>query len=396
MSLYIFSEKRNANHKKRCILHDFSVHTKYELTPPFPPFTPRVQLQINGVAIINTGDSLIALQVTTGNPEFINQNQILGMTQNAKDTVGPDLSKGENSGKVKSNICNSCGQEIDLRNSQKENVQHSVLKDNSVWQQKSPKSSVEFQGRSPKPCNTDYQGKSPKSYHDFPTKSPKSFNNERVVDCFEFVESPIKCESEETMDKENENSYKSHQVQSPCSDFANVRSPISENNDVKNVMSPKSDNTPLQYNEKYSKTECSGYSTKTSPISKSDNRSETFCHSCGNKILHGAPIHGRRFSANSDSNPGTPKGNGTGMMVVTPQLKHSTGSALSTPLVTSQKSFWSPSASSGTTSQSADSVYQQISETCTVSYTVRNFAQVSSGQETVEGSILTHFHPELL
>ncbi|CAH1773548.1 unnamed protein product [Owenia fusiformis] len=52
---------------KMCLQHSFAVHTKFELAPPFPFFTARTSLSIDGVAVLNTGDSLIALSVELGN-----------------------------------------------------------------------------------------------------------------------------------------------------------------------------------------------------------------------------------------------------------------------------------------------------------------------------------------
>lgn len=47
----------------RCLNHAFTLHTKYELAPPYPSFAPKIYLKIDGVMIVNTGDSLIALSV---------------------------------------------------------------------------------------------------------------------------------------------------------------------------------------------------------------------------------------------------------------------------------------------------------------------------------------------
>lgn len=47
----------------RCIMHGFTVHTKYELAPPYPTFAPKIFLKLDGVAVVNTGDSLVALSV---------------------------------------------------------------------------------------------------------------------------------------------------------------------------------------------------------------------------------------------------------------------------------------------------------------------------------------------
>ena len=51
------------------------MHTKYELAPPFPAFSPRVQLKVNGIAILNTGDSIVALQIDAKQKHsYFNQN----------------------------------------------------------------------------------------------------------------------------------------------------------------------------------------------------------------------------------------------------------------------------------------------------------------------------------
>ncbi|XP_070562650.1 DDB1- and CUL4-associated factor 15-like [Ptychodera flava] len=47
----------------RCLKHGLVVHTKYELSPPFPLFAPKFSLKRDGLAVINTGYSLIALGV---------------------------------------------------------------------------------------------------------------------------------------------------------------------------------------------------------------------------------------------------------------------------------------------------------------------------------------------
>eukprot|EP00058_Branchiostoma_floridae_P017120 XP_002602608.1 hypothetical protein BRAFLDRAFT_81882 [Branchiostoma floridae] len=53
----------------RCLRHSFTLHTKYELAPPFPPFHPKVSLKLDGVIVLNTADSLVALSIKTGGEE---------------------------------------------------------------------------------------------------------------------------------------------------------------------------------------------------------------------------------------------------------------------------------------------------------------------------------------
>ena len=53
---------------QQCLLHSYCVHTKFDLAPPFPFFSPRVQLRVDGIIVLNTGDSLVMLQVDTKLP----------------------------------------------------------------------------------------------------------------------------------------------------------------------------------------------------------------------------------------------------------------------------------------------------------------------------------------
>ena len=45
----------------RFLNHASTIHTKYELAPPYPFFNPKIFLKQDGVVLLNTGDSLIAL-----------------------------------------------------------------------------------------------------------------------------------------------------------------------------------------------------------------------------------------------------------------------------------------------------------------------------------------------
>ena len=47
----------------RCLTHSFTVHTRYEVAPPYPQFVPYVSMVCPGVAVFNTGDSLVAVDV---------------------------------------------------------------------------------------------------------------------------------------------------------------------------------------------------------------------------------------------------------------------------------------------------------------------------------------------
>lgn len=51
--------------KSMCLFHGFMIHVQYHLVPPFPQFNPKVSLKRDGRVVLNTGDSLIALSITT-------------------------------------------------------------------------------------------------------------------------------------------------------------------------------------------------------------------------------------------------------------------------------------------------------------------------------------------
>ncbi|XP_022109934.1 DDB1- and CUL4-associated factor 15-like [Acanthaster planci] len=53
-----------------CLQHSFAVHTKYELSPPFPSFSPKHSLAKDGVVVLNTGDSIVALAVNVGDQDL--------------------------------------------------------------------------------------------------------------------------------------------------------------------------------------------------------------------------------------------------------------------------------------------------------------------------------------
>ena len=52
-----------------CLEHSFAVHFKYSLLPPFPLFNPSVCLQMDGVLLFNTTDSLLALNIVASSAE---------------------------------------------------------------------------------------------------------------------------------------------------------------------------------------------------------------------------------------------------------------------------------------------------------------------------------------
>ncbi|XP_046374752.1 DDB1- and CUL4-associated factor 15-like [Haliotis rufescens] len=87
-------KKESSGNPGTCLQHSFCLHTKYELAPPFPAFSPRVQLKIDGIAILNTGDSIVALQVdATHSPSSFNQTDdtLLGETTSNTEHMQSDL-----------------------------------------------------------------------------------------------------------------------------------------------------------------------------------------------------------------------------------------------------------------------------------------------------------------
>ncbi|XP_033735700.1 uncharacterized protein LOC117324139 isoform X1 [Pecten maximus] len=409
--------KKEATLPKRCLQHGYSVHTKFELTPPFPPFAPRTQLKINGVAVVNTGDSIIALHVAIGNSTELAANEVLCL----KKTTEGD-SKGSNSATERpvllrsestlSEVCCECGFKIqDSENweqnddSQKENVKKHVLKE--YFKQRSPKPSPghsDIQGRSPKPSSatdwySEHQGKSPRSScgewnNEFHGWSPKS--GDKHVDCHEMerknggicdANSPdcfdFSCESPSIGPSRRDRSISRTTYQQQQSvDYKNVMSPKMDNaanntSDIKNVMSPKSDNSSIN--------NCTPRTSPRANVVEGKGLSvltDGCCPACGAPTVLGV-THGGRSGGPGNTTPSI--GNRIGLsgsntnLTGTPQnnkiILSGTCNSSGTPLVGSQRSFWSPSISSGT-SRSTDSIYLQTNESKTVSYMVRTFTQM--------------------
>ena len=53
----------------RCLRHSFTLHTHYEVAPPYPPFVPHVSMVCPGIAVFNTGDSLVAVGICVDSDE---------------------------------------------------------------------------------------------------------------------------------------------------------------------------------------------------------------------------------------------------------------------------------------------------------------------------------------
>lgn len=141
----------------KCLAHKYAFHTKFELTPPFPPFCPRTQLKIDGVAVLNTGDSIVALAVCVGDkckhsPMCkLDCSTIENVDDPSESSISDTIKYMVRSPASPSHLCSECRKRPfckheyvfspspkNLDESQKENVDTYLLKEYS--KQKSPKS----------------------------------------------------------------------------------------------------------------------------------------------------------------------------------------------------------------------------------------------------------------
>ena len=144
----------------KCLAHKFAFHTKFELTPPFPPFCPRTQLKIDGIAVVNTGDSIVAMAVCVG--DSCKHSPMCRMDCTVVENMDdPSHTEGAISDTIKytvrspaspSHLCSECRKRPFCKHeyvlspspknlsdeSQKENMETFLLKEYS--KQKSPKS----------------------------------------------------------------------------------------------------------------------------------------------------------------------------------------------------------------------------------------------------------------
>lgn len=58
------AETWNSCARLSCLEHGLTVHTAFDLVPPFPRFEPKVSLKRDGVVLINTGNLLHSLQIS--------------------------------------------------------------------------------------------------------------------------------------------------------------------------------------------------------------------------------------------------------------------------------------------------------------------------------------------
>ncbi|GAB1599487.1 DDB1- and CUL4-associated factor 15-like [Argonauta hians] len=68
---YITESNSSSTKRKKkvmCVKHSFCIYSKYELAPPFPAFIPQIQLKMDGMVVLNTGDSLVALDFRINQP----------------------------------------------------------------------------------------------------------------------------------------------------------------------------------------------------------------------------------------------------------------------------------------------------------------------------------------
>lgn len=364
----LFSDSKESEVPQKCLAHSFTVHTKFELTPPFPPFLPVMQLKVDGIAIVNTGDSIVALAVNLD-----------GSISKVSHTIGFDVNDHSDSDSVNNgnevqrtettkvyskplsstsstNVCCECGKQVAnsscssprqyepkiIDENQKENIENCVavaLKSpKSPWSPKSPMSNISDSTSHNSNCckhgNTcissqdwfETLNSEPNSDIGMPAGSSASVVHELHMD-------------EHVVDKENE------KVQ--IEPIKCLKSPKSENFNEFKCNSPKTENlnlpqrsSPLQNSELVSiiieNSECS-----TPPVC-SPFRTSSIC--------------------NCPSSTGRQN---------------------------SQRSFFSPSNSGSTsgTSKSTDSFYLHVNESRTVTYSLRKFSHITEDEDESPNSV---------
>ena len=115
-----------------CLEHGFAVHTKYELAPPFPSFSPKHSLAKDGVAVLNTGDSIIALAVSVGEEKSrcaslyspFNSRSSGSLTQRLGDSSSQSTQNMSQEKDCDSTLTRTCATQTDLM-STRENAQKS-------------------------------------------------------------------------------------------------------------------------------------------------------------------------------------------------------------------------------------------------------------------------------
>ena len=115
-----------------CLQHGFAVHTKYELAPPYPSFSPKHSLAKDGVAVLNTGDSIIALAVSVGEEKSrcaslyspFNSRSSGSITQRFGDSSSQSTQNMSQEKNCNSILTRTCATQTDLITT-RENIQKS-------------------------------------------------------------------------------------------------------------------------------------------------------------------------------------------------------------------------------------------------------------------------------
>lgn len=357
--------------------HAFSVHTKFELTPPFPPFGPRTQLKINGVAVINTGDSIVALTVNVdgfdeeestsialtevsilidnqNKDQYLENPKLESLKQNSKGPVSPTLCECRRK-YTDPTLCPS-PHSVDLMDeSQKENMDGGLLKE--CTRQRSPRASY-MEGS--KLCK--HGGSLVPSSQDWLDNINVMTDTSQTGD--------VLMQNNSVMQEVHESGSQVHTIDkdnSPLDSIKCLKSPSKcDNNDLSKCNSPL-----ISMSQK-----------STPPNEPTDNARSTSSPSQPSNCRSPGPAKSPGPLYSPVCSPLQPNSNCNNCLF---GIKNT---------ASSQRSFFSPS-NSGTsttsTSKSADSVYLQVNETRTVTYTVRKFSHaLQSGNQSpgiVEGKV---------
>lgn len=362
-------DKKQKPIKIPCMKHAFSVHTKFELTPPFPPFGPRTQLKIDGVVVINTGDSIVALTVNVDGFDEEESTSSIALTEVSvlidnqnKDQYleNPKLEslKQYSRGPVSPTLCDCRRKYLDatlcpsphsmdlMDESQKENMDGGLLKE--YTRQRSPRGSF-VEG--PKLCK--HAGSLVPSSQDWLDNIHVNTDTSQNAD--------VLTQNNSVMQEVHESGSQVHTIDkdnSPLETIKCLRSPskcdtseMSRCNSALTNMSQKS--TPP--NEASDNARCPSPTQPANCRSPGPVKSPGPLYSPVCSPLQPSPMCNNCLFGNKNPAP-------------------------------SHRSFFSPS-NSGTsttsTSKSAESVYLQVNETRTVTYTVRKFSHtLQSGNQS--------------
>lgn len=382
MLSYILDEDKNQKPIKiPCMKHAFSVHTKFELTPPFPPFGPRTQLKIDGVAVINTGDSIVALTVNVdgfdeeeptsialtevsilidnqNKDQYLENPKLESLKQYSKGPVSPTTCDCRRK-YTDPTICPSPHSVDMMYESQKENMDGGMFRENT--RQRSPRGSF-VEG--PKLCK--HSGSLLPSSLDWLDNIHVNIDTSQTTD--------VLTQNNSVMQEVHESGSQVHAIDkdsSPLEPIKCLRSPTKcDSNELSKCNSPLTNTSQKSTppNEAAENARCPSPTQPTNCRSPGPVKSPGPLYSPVCSPLQPNPLCNNCLIGNK--NPAS-----------------------------SQRSFFSPS-NSGTsttsTSKSADSVYLQVNETRTVTYTVRKFSHaLQSGNQSpgiVEGKNISQRH----